>query len=490
MSGDAGLRAMFDDVAAFSAFAWPKQRLRRYQHGPAVAIADGALRGGDMLCIVFSRQAGKDEVIAQVQAYLLHLLRLAGGSMVLGAPTLAPQAITSRDRLIARLRPLRPLAPYRTREGRIVEVGQASALFASAGPEAAARGATASRLLICNEAQDVDPARWDAVFDPMAASTNATTVFLGTVWTADTLLARQMAHCRELEKRDGRQRLFLVRWEEVADELPAYGERVRARMAQLGERHPFIRTEYCLEELAGDGGLFPLARQALMRGEHARQREPRPGAQYALLVDVAGEEEEQIAGELVRDSDRRDATALTIVEVDTATVADPLIGRPSYRVVDRRLWVGEKHATLYSVLLGEFDRWHARWIVVDATGVGAGLAGFLGARLGPARCRPFVFTSKSKSDLGWWFTAAVDSGRVRDYRDDGESDTATYWRQVGACGYELLPGPGRLLRWSVASPSIHDDALLSAALLGWLDGSGEIDWRSRAARQVVDEEGL
>jgi hypothetical protein len=94
------------------------------------------------------------------------------------------------------------------------------------------------------------------VFDPMAASTNAVTLFLGTVWTNRTLLARQMRFCRELEQKDGIKRVFAVDWHEVAQELPAYGERVKSRIEQFGPDHPFIRTEYELKELDGSGGLF------------------------------------------------------------------------------------------------------------------------------------------------------------------------------------------------------------------------------------------
>ena len=75
----------------------------------------------------------------------------------------------------------------------------------------------------------------------------------------------------------------------------------------------------------------------------------------------------------------------------------------------------------------------------------------------------------------------IDAGRVKDYQDDGAPETALYWRQVGACAYEAPPGPERRLRWSVPSPTLHDDLLVSAALIGWLDG-GAIDWRSRVAR--------
>jgi len=91
-------------------------------------------------------------------------------------------------------------------------VGNASARFLSAAPSANPRGQTASLLLVANEAQDIDPAIWDARFDPMAASTNATTLFLGTVWDRNGLLHRQMEHLEELESRDGVRRVFSELW--------------------------------------------------------------------------------------------------------------------------------------------------------------------------------------------------------------------------------------------------------------------------------------
>jgi hypothetical protein len=117
-------------------------------------------------------------------------------------------------------------------------------------------------------------------------------------------------------------------------------------------------------------------------------------------------------------------------------------------------------------------------VVIDATGVGAGLAGFLGQALGP-RCRPVTFTSKVKSDIGWGYLAAIDGGRVKEYRDDGAGDTRLFWQQLAACTFEMPPGPGRHLRWSVPSATLHDDLLVSAALIGWLDRA--IDWRTRVA---------
>ncbi len=490
------LRRALTDVGDFSALVAPEYRLRPYQLLAAQAIVSSVLgREGRQLAVVFSRQAGKDEVLAQVIAFLLVRHARRGGNIVVGAPTFRPQAALSRDRLLARLR-ASPLTAglTATQEGYVVQVGRASARFLSAGPGAkgSARGQTADLLLVANEAQDIDPDVWDAVFDPMAASTNATTLFLGTVWSRHTLLARQMRFLREVEARErgaGPQRLWLTPWEEVAAALPAYGARVRARIAQLGPTHPFIRTEYCLEELDGDGGLFPPHRLAQMAGDHPRRHHAEPGKRYALLLDVAGEEEAGTGPLAFDDASRRDSTALTVVEVDTTGE------RPVYRVVDRRAWTGVRHTALHATLI-DLARvvWRASWVVVDATGVGAGLASFLAAALGRGASGlgitvvPFVFTSASKSALGWDFLGLIDSGRFKEYRSDADEPseagrlTRIYHQQLAATTYETLPGPGNRLRWSVPAGQGHDDLVVSAALTAVLDG---LDLRRRIATGVA-----
>jgi hypothetical protein len=383
-----------------------------------------------------------------------------------------------------------------------VTLGKASARFLSAAPVANARGQTADLLLVANEAQDIAPDVWDAVFDPMAASTNATTLFLGTVWSRETLLARQMAFLREEERRDGLRRVWTVPWQEVAQELPAYGERVRARIAQFGPTHPFIRTEYELQELDGEGGLFPPERIAAMQGHHPRRHFAEPGKRYALLLDVAGEEEADAGPTAFRDDTRRDSTALTVVEVGgrgsevggiaearppTSDPGHPL-GRPTYAVVDRMAWTGVRHTALHGQLVHlAREIWRASVVVVDATGVGAGLASFLAATLSERRggraipVMPFIFSTASKSALGWDWIGLIDAGRYREYADDGERLTRLFHAQLAATTYSTPPGPGKTLRWGVPPGRGHDDLVMSAALVATLDG---FDFRERMARGV------
>lgn len=359
---------------------------------------------------------------------------------------------------------------------RTVQVGNAKAVFVSAAKTANARGLTADLGLIANEAQDIKPSVWDAVFDPMAASTNATTIFMGTVWTHNTLLARQMAYLRERERQDSLQRVFLVPWQRVAKDLPAYGERVQARIDQLGEQHPFVQTEYFLRELDGQQSLFPPQRLEMARGTHKRQHRATHGKRYALLLDVAGEEE--FGGAATHSTSARDSTALTVVEVDLHCRQD---GRPLFRVVDRRAWTGVRHADLHAHLVEHATRvWNASWIVVDATGIGAGLASFLQASLrkSGARVVPFTFTASSKSQLGWDFVSLIETGRYLEYADDGDGLTQEFYDQMSATEYSVRSGPGNNIQWGVPAHVGHDDLVLSAALVGVLD---DLDPRPRIA---------
>lgn len=419
-------------------------------------------------------------MLAQTLVYLLALHRLRGGSIVVVCPTLKPQGMITRARLLARLDNPLTRSMVRTQSNQVL-VGRARCSFVSAAPGSNARGETASLLLVCNEAQDVPPDRWDAVFDPMAASTNAPTLFLGTVWTSRTLLARQMSFYRELEAVDDRRWVFKVAWERVARDIPSYGERVRSRIEQFGRNHPFVKTEYFLEELNGEGGLFPPEVRERIRGDHRRLVFPplKDSGIYALLLDVGGEERDGAPDA------RRDSTALTVVRVDTSMLADPDIAAPTYRVVDRRVWTGVGQPELLGQVLRQAkDVWKAKRVVVDATGVGAGLASFLERALGPRVVMPFVFTLSSKSELGWGFLNLCSTGRFLDHAPDGNPEQALFRAQMEECEYELLPGPGRRMRWGVEG-NTHDDLLISAALCAALD---KCDWRERIARgRAMDE---
>jgi hypothetical protein len=199
-----------------------------------------------------------------------------------------------------------------------------------------------------------------------------------------------------------------------------------------------------------------------------------------VIADPETGEAEELA------NPKRDSTALTVFEVDLASVDDPLINKPTYRVVHRREWVGVKHSSLYGEIKALAELFGVRYLVVDCTGVGAGLTSFLKASLGD-KVIPFEFNVRTKSDLLWDFLGIIDSGRFKDYdvhvageiiktpADLGES--GTFWNQIQFCEFEILPGPQKRVRWGVpdgrrdpaTGDLVHDDLLISAALCAVLD---------------------
>jgi hypothetical protein len=148
------------------------------------------------------------------------------------------------------------------------------------------------------------------------------------------------------------------------------------------------------------------------------------------------------------------------------------VRKPTYRVVHRCSWQGVKHSQLYGTIISLAESWSPIRVIIDATGVGAGLAGFLRDRLG-SRLLPFEFSQVSKSQLGWDFITVIESGRYKEYHPLDE----TMESQLEHCQYNILEGPGKIMRWGVpqgkrqasSGELVHDDYLLSAALVSLLD---------------------
>jgi hypothetical protein len=460
-----------------------KMQLRSYQEQVCAAILKSIeFKQGLTFVVIFPRQSGKNEVQAQLEAFLLAKYCNRQVEMVKVAPTWIPQARISMGRLKRALEANTLTRGRWQRESTyIFRLGSARITFLSGSPSSNVVGATASLLLECDEAQDVMAAKWDKDFAPMTASENTTTVFWGTAWTANTLLAREMRIAQMQEKMDGVQRVFTIDAERVAQEVPAYGEHLTKQVARLGREHPLIKTQYFSEEIDSQSGMFSKTRQALMQGKHIRLERPEEGEMYALLLDVAGEDEQ--SGEAnwydLRHMEKksRDATALTVVRVDTTSVADALLCAPSYQVVRRYLWSGVAHSELYGQIKALVEMWEGRYVVVDATGVGAGLASFLGKAF-PERVKPVIFSNKSKSELGWRFLAVVEMGRYKEYLSEQPDDLQEqFWREVEHCQSNVKEGPGKMMSWGVAANRrdpesgevIHDDLLISASLCSYLD---------------------
>jgi len=423
-----------------------RSALRDYQVRAFFGLVRAIARyPGATLTVMFPRQAGKNEVAASLVACLLHANAARGGTVIVCAPTYDPQARISLDRVQRMMAAVERLLPQGIRTvagGNEIRLGRARAIFLSASPEANVAGHTASLALIADEAQDIDRDWFHRQFRPMAASTGAPAILFGTAWDGRSLLERAAAGNRN---RDGERPLppgwlpwhYQVTWEEVAASRPAYGDYVRHERESLGHDHPLFLSQYELVGSQAAGRLLSPGQIARLRGGHPRLPAPVPGERYAAGLDFGGH------------GRQADATVLTIARVDE--------GRSE--VVQHIAWYSQPFERVEAELSALVAEWRLERVCADATGLGQSLVARLQARHGP-RIEPVAFTSGSKSALGFGLLAAVESGRLSLYMDDGSSDAARCWQELRECGAELHPG--RRMTWG--NPSGHDDYAVSLAL--------------------------
>ncbi|MCO5181544.1 MAG: hypothetical protein M9896_15995 [Candidatus Promineofilum sp.] len=477
---------LLSDIAAFSRILIGVP-LYPYQVEALRAVIDSVLnRRGREFLLVFPRQSGKNEAIAHLLVYLLTVFQRHGGQIVYGA--VGDGLGRGMRRLEERLdTPWTRGRWRRSGRPRRYTLGRASVVFISSHPGAAARGETADHLLILDEAQAHDPAHVEAVFTPMRAARRATAVYLGTVHTTADFLWAKKTELEAAQALDGVRRVFLVGPEQVTAANPDYAAFLAEQVRRYGRHHPIVAAEYFLEPLDGAGGLFPPWRLALMRGDHARQRAPRPGELYVAAIDPAGGDPAAAEPGAPLDNPGRDFTVATIFRLRQSAHAGPI-----YEALDVFTDHGSRHfqsapgqTALAERLLAWLRHWEAAHVIIDAAGVGQGLADWLAERYGRARLTPFPIGSAAvKARLGSDFLALIDTGRFRYWAGDADeplSDGWWFWQQAAACAYTLGPG-GRFdhdLRWAVpdsaraATPlgpqAVHDDRLLSAALVAEIE---------------------
>jgi hypothetical protein len=270
-------------------------------------------------------------------------------------------------------------------------------------------------------------------------------------------------------------------------ENPTYGRFLDAQIQRYGRHHPIIAAEYFLEPVDGSGGLFTPWRVAMMWGRHPRQNAPEPYAVYVATIDPAGQDD--FAG-MPQDHLRnpgRDYTVATIFQIVASQDANT---GPVYHAVDVFVDHGSRHfqeapgkPRLANRLLAYLQRWGVIHTVIDASGVGQGLADWLSAALGSNRVTAHQLGSTAaKARLGSDFLALIETGRFRYWHGNEDQPLTDGWwfrQQVLACTY-TLPDYGRFDRDLLATPAgrqpIHDDRLLSAALVA------EIERLRRAGR--------
>jgi hypothetical protein len=445
-------------------------QMRPYQLEPAQAIIDSVVGDKSLtFIIIISRQAGKDELLANLISFLMNLFAHREVNIVVANPTYKPQTLNFIVRLENRLKAnLLTRSFWKKRSDYMRMIGRAVTILLSGDKDAKVVGATASLLLVINEAQDITPGKYDKDFAPMVASTNATRVIVGTSWTSNTLLAREENAARQLEAEDGIQRVFLYTADEVRKVNAPYGKFVDAEVKKLGREHPLIKTQYFCERIDAQGGMFPARRLALVQGDQPAQDDPILGHIYAFLIDVAGQDEAVLELDGLSNPGHN-KTSLSIVDVDLSSLE--ILQAPIYRPVHRLDWQGSNHVDIFGALSALVDRWEPLYIIQDATGVGEGLWGMMYKKF-PTRVTGIKFTAQVKSEIGYGFIGAIESGRFRDC-----ARTEEVREQYEQCQTQILIGPGKTMRWGVPDGTrskstgqlIFDDYLLADSLVSQLD---------------------
>ena len=407
-----------------------------------------AARRAAPLTVLMPRQSGKNEIAAALVAFLLRAHAREGGTVVVCAPTLDPQARISAARIRAALAatdPLLPAAGQARSRGDTVAVGRARAVLLSANPQASVAGHTASIALIADEAQDIDEDWFNRQFRPMAASTGASTVLFGTAWNGRTLLERAVEanRARDAALPHGPRRHHQASWREVAAVLPAYGAYVEAERERLGASHPLFLSQYELVPGEVAGRLLTRNLLAALEGGHDPLAAPDAGERYVAGLDFGGEGEDA------------DATVLTIARVESPASDGAL----ACRVVAQREWRGAPYASVLGEVRALDRLWRFERVSADATGLGAPLVAQLRPQLA-ARLDEVVFTAASKSALGYALLAAARTGRLALPRDDGSPEASRCREELAACEASLASG-GRLA-WG--NDRGHDDYVVSLAL--------------------------
>jgi hypothetical protein len=424
--------------------------LRTYQATTVGALLRGmALYPGATFTVMFPRQSGKNEVAATLVAYLLRGHAATGGTIIICAPTLQPQARISFERvrtaLAARER-MAGAADALYLAGDTIHLGAASAIFLSASPEAHVAGHTASLALIADEAQDIDADWFNRQFRPMAAAFGAPTALFGTAWDGESLLERAArANLRIDESRAGLRNVdwiplhYQVGWEEVAETRFIYGEYVRQERDRLGASHPLFLSQYELVAAEGAHSLLTHDQLERLRGGHLRQAGPLPGERYVAGLDFGG------------DGATGDATVLTVGRVTSS-------GR--CEVVNLQRWRGVDYVDLQRKLLDVAAAWRLERLCVDGSGLGGPLAAGL-EREFRARVERVVFTPGIKSELGYALIAAANTATLALYSAAAyDADLDRCLDELRNCRAEFREG-GRMA-WSAARG--HDDHAVSLAL--------------------------
>jgi hypothetical protein len=402
-----------------------------YQLEVADQIIYSAINGlGWYLVVMISRQAGKNEISAFVQHYLL-LYGYYYGKRVSGvkfAPVHKPQVQASIDRLEGADTPdsgglagcVITKKRFTKSDGYKYHIGKPRDTnkwaFLSINPSANVASQTAFTLLEGDEAQDIDANKWERDAQPMGAFNNATTVLYGVAWTKDTFIYQGLNQAYEMEARleaklGYRPKLvFMI----DADRVIASGN-VNYKIfydnlvARLGPNHIAVLTQFRLKFVDTIGKMLDAEQLARIYANDYRTRVgPASTGVYIFSVDVGGQEENptEIEEEEIGAA-QHDYTILTVGELMADGTVIPVCWY---------YWAGKAHTQQREQILAIVKHWRCIGGSCDATGIGEPLAYWLIEKLPNLEIEAYKFKARgdeNKSKLGYLFLQQVATDKIK-----------------------------------------------------------------------------
>ena len=422
-----------------------------YQIQVADAIIFSCVNGlGWYFVVQITRQAGKNEISAFIQQYLLlygwyYGVRVSG---VKFAPVYKPQVQASMDRLEGAdtadsgglAGSVLTKGKFRKSDGYKYHMGPPRDsnkwAFLSINPASNVASQTAYTLLEGDEAQDIDVDKWERDAQPMGSFNNATTVLWGVAWTKDSFIYKGELQARDMEDRLEKELGYRPKLVFKVDAHAVirsgndnYRKAFENQVARLGIDHIAIQTQYLLKAVDAIGRFFNSEQLArIYHNDYSMAVQPEKGKTYIWSVDVAGEAEESTDINAAVGMHKRDALTLTIGELHKDGTVVPVC---FYQ------WVGKQHtkvrAMLPKIIKGH---WNCLGGVCDATGVGEPLAYYLKEQLdrnnaGLVEAYKFKASGdESKSKLGYLAYDYVANDLLKIPPSPTDPDQRELWQEV------------------------------------------------------------
>lgn len=447
---------------------------------------------GEEITALFSRQSGKSETISLTSGGLMIILpQLANMPMFADDPRLkmfkdgmwigifAPsqrQAQTTYNRIKARIqsKPAQMILAdpefnlyFTTSNGQTVSLSNGSFVTAISASDGSNIEGESFKLIICEECQDISNFKIRKSIHPMGAAYNATIVKIGTATThkGDFYDAIQRNKRNDAAKKSHIRNHFEYDYKVASKYNPNYAKYVEKEKARLGEKSDEFRLSYCLEWIIERGMFIDIAIFEPQCGEFTLDRVSYDKvATHVAGIDLGG---------------KGDSTIITMVEVNWAIPAilesrvndetgeEEVYEAYNTYIKDWHMIENEPdYEQQYPEVCDYLDHWKVARIVCDATRE-ASFAHRLKANR-REEVIPYIFTTKSKSELYKHLDKEIAAGRARFCAGDNTRYTKEYQLFLEQMG-DLQKGySGQYM--VVAHPDekgAHDDYCDSWALAVW-----------------------